>query len=104
MDGVAPVDEERDRAAGECLGGESPPQRRAPGGGPLQLERVPGVVALGAGVGDAAVEVVSADRPGHQARMVERVEAERARPGRRRLIRVGGDELQIRALAEAEEG
>ena len=36
--------------------------------------------------------------------MVEGVEAERARGGRGRLGRVGGDDLQVGALVEAEEG
>jgi hypothetical protein len=63
----------------------------------------PGVIALGARLGDAGVDVVTADRPAHQPRAVERVEAERARHRGDGLVRVGGNDLQVHALAEAKE-
>jgi hypothetical protein len=103
MDGIAPVDEEGDGAATECVGGEAPAQQGSLGGGPLELDCVPGVIALGARLGDAGVDVVAADRPAHQPRAVERVEAERARHRGYGLVRVGGNDLQVHALAEAKE-
>jgi hypothetical protein len=103
MDGITPLDEEGDGAATECVGGETPPQQDPLGGGPLELDCVPGVITLGARSGDAGVDVVTADRPTHQPRTGQRVKAERARHRRDGLVWVGCNDLEVRALAEAEE-